>query len=310
VSGSTRTELAGLGVAPSRVTVVPNGIEPAPRVAVRRSAAPRLVVLGRLVPHKRVEHALEVLARLEERWPDLTLSVVGEGWWDERLRAEAERLGVADRVEFHGFLDEDAKHGQLAAAWVHLCPSVKEGWGIVVTEAGAHRTPTVGYRSAGGLNESVLDGRTGLLVDDLDGFTAAVERLLADGVTRTAMGVAAARHAAGLDWDSSVRAWGGVLASARADAGTGGSAAVAVLQDVDRRLVALLDGGAVGVHHGGDARDDGDTGTGTGTEGQQDGQEGLHAATSFPEGRRRSATVDADTVIHNAAPATAPSAAP
>ncbi len=310
VSEATRTELAGLGVAPSRVTVLPNGVEPAPRVAVRRSETPRVVVLGRLVPHKRVEHALEVLARLEERWPDLTLSVVGEGWWDERLRAEAERLGVADRVEFHGFLDEAGKHGELAAAWVHLCPSVKEGWGIVVTEAGSHRTPTVGYRSAGGLNESVLDGRTGLLVDDLDGFTAAVERLLEDGVARTAMGVAAARHAAGLDWDSSVRGWGAVLASERADAGTGGSAAVAVLEDVDRRLAALLEGRAVVGDHGGHTGDGGDTDAGTGAEGQQDGQEELHAATSFPGGRRRSATVDAETVIHNAAPAAAPSAAP
>ncbi|MGY1693971.1 MULTISPECIES: glycosyltransferase family 4 protein [unclassified Geodermatophilus] len=309
VSEATRTELAGLGVSPARVSVVPNGVEPAPPVTVSRSATPRLVVLGRLVPHKRVEHALEVLARLGGRRPDLRLAVVGEGWWEERLRAEAARLGVADRVEFHGFLDEVAKHAQLARAWVHLCPSVKEGWGLVVTEAGAHRTPTVGYRSAGGLNESVRDGRTGLLADDLDGLTAAVERLLGDAAERTAMGAAAARHAAGLDWDSSVRGWGAVLASARADAGTG-SAAGAVVEDVDRLLVALLDRGGVGVDHGGDARDGGGTDAGTGAEGQQDGQEGLHAATRFSGGRRRSGTIDAATVIHNAAPPTVPSAVP
>ncbi|MGY1605759.1 MULTISPECIES: glycosyltransferase family 4 protein [unclassified Geodermatophilus] len=309
VSDATRRELAGLGVAPARVTVVPNGVEPAPPVTVERSAAPRLVVLGRLVPHKRVEHALEVLARLGRHRPDLSLAVVGEGWWDERLRAEAARLGVAHRVEFHGFLGEEAKHAELARAWVHLCPSVKEGWGLVVTEAGAHRTPTVGYRSAGGLTESVLDGRTGLLADDLDGLTAAVERLLDDAPARAAMGAAAARHAAGLDWGSSVRGWGAVLASARADAGTG-SAAGAVVEDVDRLLVALLDRGGVGVDHGGHARDGGGTDTGAGAEGQQDGQEGLHAATRFSGGRRRSGTIDAASVIHNAAPATAPSAAP
>ena len=309
VSEATRAELAGLGVAPDRVAVVPNGVEPAPRVAVRRSRTPRLVVLGRLVPHKRVEHALEVLARLAPERPDLTLAVVGEGWWDERLRAEAERLGVAGRVEFAGFLDEAGKHAELARAWVHLCPSVKEGWGLVVTEAGTHRTPTVGYRSAGGLNESVLDGRTGLLVDDLDGFTAAVEHLLGDEAGRTAMGAAAARHAAGLDWDSSVRSWGAVLASARADAGTG-SAAGAVVEDVDRLLVALLDRRAVGVDDGGDARDGGGTHGRTGAEGQEHGQEGLHAGTRFSGGRRRSATVDARPVIHNAEAAAIPSARP
>jgi glycosyltransferase involved in cell wall biosynthesis len=310
VSEATRTELAGLGVAPARVSVVHNGTEPAPRVAVRRSPSPRLVVLGRLVPHKRVEHALQVLARLGARWPDLSLAVVGEGWWDGRLRAEAERLGVAGRVEFHGFLDEPAKHAQLARAWVHLCPSVKEGWGLVVTEAGAHRTPTVGYRSAGGLTESVRDGRTGLLADDLDGLTAAVEHLLEDGTARTAMGVAAAQHAAGLDWDASVRGWGAVLTAARAGARPAGSAAGAVVEDVDRLLVALLDRGVVGVDDGGDPRDGGGTDGGTGAEGQEHGQEGLHAATRFSGGRRRAATLDAGSVIHNAAPPTVPSAAP
>ncbi|MGY1734537.1 glycosyltransferase family 4 protein [Geodermatophilus sp. SYSU D00684] len=317
VSEATRTELAGLGVAPARVAVVPNGVEPAPSVAVRRSPTPRVVVLGRLVPHKRVEHALEVLARLRRQRPDLVLSVVGEGWWEDRLRAEAERLGVADRVEFHGFLDEPAKHAELARAWLQLCPSVKEGWGLVVTEAGAHRTPTVGYRSSGGLTESVLDGRTGVLVDDLDELTEVVDRLLADPLARSAMGAAAARHAARFDWPSAVRGWArvlrgvlaGVPAPAGADAGRG-SAAGAVVQDVDRLLVALLDGGGVRVDGGRDAGDGGGTDAGTGAEGQEHGQEGLHAGTRFLGGRRRSGTIDAASVIHNAAPATAPSAAP
>ena len=50
-------------------------------------------------------------------------------------------LGVTDVVDFHGHVDEQAKHEELARAWVHLCPSVKEGWGLVVTEAGVHRPP-------------------------------------------------------------------------------------------------------------------------------------------------------------------------
>ncbi|MGY1744378.1 glycosyltransferase family 4 protein [Blastococcus sp. SYSU D00695] len=244
VSDATRAELVELGVDGGRITVVPNGIEPPLPVGTPRSATPRLVVLGRLVPHKRVEHALEVLARLSPRWPDLRLAVVGEGWWDEQLRAEAERLGVADRVEFTGHVDEVTKHRQLAAAWVHLCPSVKEGWGLVVTEAGGHGVPTVGYRSAGGLRESVVDGISGVLVDDLDGMTAAVERLLDEPDTRWSMGAAAARHAASYRWPASVSAFAAVLAGSLRRSGRPDAAGRALLATLDR--AARGDGGRAG----------------------------------------------------------------
>jgi glycosyltransferase involved in cell wall biosynthesis len=301
VSTATAEELAAQGIAAQRISVVPNGVDAPPPVTATRSPQPRLVVLGRLVPHKRVEHALEVLARLRHRWPDLRLSVVGEGWWDGALRARAAELGVTDLVEFTGYVEEQAKHEELARAWVQLCPSVKEGWGLVVTEAGSHGVPTVGYRSAGGLRESVVDGRTGLLVDDLDGMTAAVDRLLADEPARREMGAAAARHAAAYTWPASVSGFAAALAGALR-----GSAVLPVLQDVDP-VAALLDR-AVRIHGGLDAGHRGDPDPGTPAEGEEQREEGLHSGTRFRWGRRRSDTVDAVVKIHNAAPPTIPSA--
>src|SRR4051812_14299886 len=235
VSTATAEELVELGIDAERLSVVRNGVEPAPPVTSVPSLTPRLVVLGRLVPHKRVEHAIEVLARLRDRWPGLRLSVVGEGWWDAELHARAAELGVTDLVDFTGHVDEQTKHEELAPAWVRLGPLVKEGWGLVVTEAGSHRVPTVGYRSSGGLRESVLDGRTGVLVDDLDEMTEAVDRLLADENRRLAMGEAAARHAASFNWPASVRGFASVLASAMREAVPAGvgSVPVAVVEDVD-----------------------------------------------------------------------------
>jgi glycosyltransferase involved in cell wall biosynthesis len=300
VSGATADELGTLGIAADRVTIVPNGVESAPAVTSATSPEPRLVVLGRLVPHKRVEHAIEVLARLQDRRPGLRLSIVGEGWWEEELRTRATELGVADLVEFHGFLDEQAKHEELARAWVQLCPSVKEGWGLVVTEAGSHRVPTVGYRSAGGLRESILDGRTGVLVDDLDEMTEAVDRLLADGPARLRMGEAAARHAGAYSWAASVRNFAGALSAAvRGSAGP-------VLQDVDRLLVAHVD--RVGADRGLDTDDSGDAEHGSSAEREERSDERLHSVTRFRKGRRRSVTVEAPVMIHNTAPRAAPSA--
>lgn len=205
VSEHTKAELAGLGVAPDRVSVVPNGLDPAPRVAAQRDPRPLLVAVSRLVPHKRIEHTIEVVARLRNRWPDLRLSIIGRGPSAEPLAAYAAEHGVADRVTFHGWVDERTKHEILARSWVHLCPSVKEGWGIVVMEAGAHGVPTVAYHAAGGVGESILDGRTGLLADDLDGFVAAAEDLLRRDMRRNVLGLQSREYVAGFEWEHSVR---------------------------------------------------------------------------------------------------------
>lgn len=230
VSGRTRDELADLGVPPDRVTVIHNGTEPALATGVQRHPEPRLVVLGRVVPHKRVEHAVEVVARLADQHPDLRLRVVGDGWWTDEVRAHAVVLGVADRVDQLGHVDEETKHTELASAWVALAPSVKEGWGLCVVEAASHGTPTVAYRDAGGLSESIVDGHTGLLVDDLAAMTEAVGRLLTDDEARDELGREAVLHARHFTWEATVRSWETLLAAQAAGrAPTGGTDTVSPL---------------------------------------------------------------------------------
>jgi glycosyltransferase involved in cell wall biosynthesis len=212
VSESTRAELVGLGVDAERIAVVHNGVSPRPAVAaVRRRAAPQLAVLGRLVPHKQVEHALEVAARLLPRWPDLRLSLIGSGYWAPAILARAEELGLRSRLEVLGHVDEQTKHEVLARSWVHLCPSVKEGWGLAIQEAAQHGVPTVAYRAAGGTVESILDGRTGLLAVDLDEFARATERLLEDELLRIRLGAAAQHRVAEFTWERATDAFSGVL---------------------------------------------------------------------------------------------------
>ncbi|TDC46304.1 glycosyltransferase family 1 protein [Jiangella ureilytica] len=211
VSDITKTELTALGVGPERVDVVHNGTAPAPATTTQRAGSPRICVLGRLVPHKRVEHALRVAARLRPSRPGLRVSVIGDGWWSRQLTDEAKRLGVDDITDFLGFVDEKAKHEELARSWLMLAPSVKEGWGLTVVEAAQHEVPTIGYRSAGGLAESIVDGTTGLLADDLDGLTAATDELLSDEVRRRALGRAAAARAATFTWEQTVRSWDALL---------------------------------------------------------------------------------------------------
>ncbi|AYF75989.1 glycosyltransferase family 1 protein [Nocardia yunnanensis] len=206
VSLPSAEELTALGVAGTRIAVVRNGAEPIPaRVPAgddgTRTAHPSIVVLSRLVPHKQIEDAMAVVAGLRHRIPDLRLDVIGGGWWADNLRAHADELGIADAVTFHGHVDEDEKHRLLARAWVHVLPSRKEGWGLAVIEAAQHGVPTVGYRSSRGLTDSIVDGVTGLLVDDAATLTTAVGELLDDREARTVLGEKARARAREFSWE-------------------------------------------------------------------------------------------------------------
>jgi glycosyltransferase involved in cell wall biosynthesis len=207
VSGRTRDELVELGVAREDIAVIHNGTDAPLALEVGRSDLPTLVVLGRLVPHKRIEHAIDVVARLRPTHPGLRLRIIGHGWWHDHIAEHAEASGVADDVALLGFVDEDTKHAELAQSWVALAPSVKEGWGLCVVEAASHGVPTVAYRDAGGLSESIIDRRTGVLVHDLDEMTHEVAELLADRHTRLEMGEHAKDYARQFSWTVTADYW-------------------------------------------------------------------------------------------------------
>jgi len=140
------------------------------------------------------------------------VTVAGEGWWHHHLTERVAELGLGDAVTFTGHVSEDEKHRLYDRAWVHALPSVKEGWGLVVVEAGMHQTPTVAFRSAGGVQESLVDGETGLLADDEADFTHALGRLLDDPALRDRLGVAADKHARSFTWEASRSQFAEVLA--------------------------------------------------------------------------------------------------
>lgn len=213
VSLPSARDLMSLGVGSDRIAVVRNGLDEAPAatLTVPRSATPRVAVLSRLVPHKQIEDALTAVAQLRSRTPGLHLDILGGGWWEQRLVDHAALLGISDAVTFHGHVDDEIKHDVLQRCWVHVLPSRKEGWALAVTEAAQHAVPTIGYRSSGGLNDSIVDGVTGLLVDDHRGLVDALERLLSDQVLREQLGAKAQARSAEFSWRQSADAMRTVL---------------------------------------------------------------------------------------------------
>lgn len=212
VSQATRAELISHGVHADAITVVHNGTDPLPDSDSAPDTFPRILVLGRLVPHKRVEHVIAAAAVLREAHPELTVAVVGDGWWAPELHEAARRHGVADIVEFTGHVDEREKARQIARAWVLALPSLKEGWGLVVMEAASCAVPSVAYADAGGVTESIIDGETGVLVrGDAADFTQALQSLLSDHTRRQRLGAQAKDRSREFSWDASAAAFEAVL---------------------------------------------------------------------------------------------------
>jgi glycosyltransferase involved in cell wall biosynthesis len=218
VSLPSARDLTGLGVRPGQIAVVRNGLDEAPAhtLTAPRSTTPRVVVLSRLVPHKQIEDALEAVAALRPRMPGLHLDILGGGWWQQRLVDHAALLGISDAVTFHGHVDDETKHHVLQQGWVQVLPSRKEGWALAVTEAGQHGVPTIGYRSSGGLIDSIVDGVTGILVDNREQLVDQLERVLTDDVLRDQLGAKAQARSGEFSWEQSAAAMRAVLESVHA----------------------------------------------------------------------------------------------
>jgi glycosyltransferase involved in cell wall biosynthesis len=140
------------------VTVLPEGSDPHPVPAVAKEPEPTIVFLGRLVAMKRPEHAIEAFRLLRQRYPAAQLWMIGDGPLRARLRSDAPP-GVA----FLGQIGRDELLARLTRAHVLVATSVREGWGLNVSEAAACGTPSIAY-CVPGLADSV-SASGGALVD-------------------------------------------------------------------------------------------------------------------------------------------------
>jgi glycosyltransferase involved in cell wall biosynthesis len=160
------------------------GAEPPPL-----PGAPKLAVVGRLIPIKGHEVLLRAVARARDRIPGLTLEVAGDGELEPELRASAAGLGLGDAVTFLGRVAP--ADPVLERAEVVLVPSFGEGFGMVALEAMERGRPVIAS-AVGGLPEIVDDGRTGLLVPpgDVEALADAIAELASDPGRVAAMGAA------------------------------------------------------------------------------------------------------------------------
>ncbi|MEA2520851.1 MAG: hypothetical protein QOI81_497, partial [Actinomycetota bacterium] len=197
VSGSTMADLDRLGLRDVRV-VLEGRDDPPPVGHLEKEGTPTFAFVGRLSANKRPDHAIEAFRTIRRHLPDARLWMIGRGVLEEELRA-----GAPPGVEFLGRLSRDELFGRMAQAHCLLVPSVREGWGLVITESNGVGTPAVGY-DAPGIRDAIRPGRTGLLAPagEPRGLGERAVEMLSDPVRYEEMRAESRRWAGCFSWDA------------------------------------------------------------------------------------------------------------
>jgi len=134
---------------------------------------------------------LKAFAQAHQRIPELRLTMAGQGEMTPELKEQASKLGVADSIEFVGFVPNDQIYSLLQEHHIMVMPSLEEAFGVAALEAGACGRPVIASR-VGGVPEVLRHDETGLLVPpgDVDALTEAIVTLASDREKCRAMGEA------------------------------------------------------------------------------------------------------------------------
>lgn len=168
-----KTEVRNLFQLPGdKVVTIPNGVNGANYQAEYSSnfrkhyASPEekiVFYVGRIVREKGIQVLLQAIPQILSKNNQTKFIIAGKGPFLDNLKEQANYLGIADRIYFTGFVDDETRNKLYQVADVAVFPSLYEPFGIVALEAMITRTPVV-VSNVGGLAEFIKDGENGLTI--------------------------------------------------------------------------------------------------------------------------------------------------
>lgn len=202
LSESSKAELVSeLGFRADRVRVIQPGIDPRFGPGGERSEVPLVVAVGRLVPVKNFARLIRVMHEVRSTVPDAELVIVGDGYERDDLEALISELDAQQWVRLAGRVSDDELIGLYRRAWTVASTSIREGWGMTLTEAAACGTPAVATRIAGHA-DAIDEGRSGLLGDTDEELAALLRSVLCDAELRGRLQRGALDRASALTWEA------------------------------------------------------------------------------------------------------------
>ncbi|MDO8573022.1 MAG: glycosyltransferase family 4 protein [bacterium] len=166
ISESTKRDLARYGFKKENISIISEGIDikPVERLeSIKKTAIPTVLSLGAVRPMKRTLDIVRGFEIIKAHTPEVKLVIAGDmaGKYGKKVLREIANSNYKDDIEVLGKVSRQEKIRLMQEAHVLAVASLKEGWGLVVTEANSQGTPAVVY-DVDGLRDCVRDGVTGL----------------------------------------------------------------------------------------------------------------------------------------------------
>lgn len=213
-SNGTKKDLLAVGIPERNIYQFKLGLDQKRYVPGIKSSYPLFLCASRLVKMKRTDLVIKAMALLVKKYPKVKLAISGTGYHQiyleklcKNLNLEKDVTFVNKNVWFFSRNTKDQKVKLMQQAWALVYPSVKEGWGMTVTECGACGTPTIATNVTG-LQDSVINGKTGMLIRENPtpkDLADAMEKIIKDKNLREVLGKNAREYAKGFTWENSYR---------------------------------------------------------------------------------------------------------
>lgn len=209
ISPSTKQELIKEGFREEKITVLPMGLTVPYNLKIfLKEKKPSLIYLGRINKLKGVEDAVEAFRIIKQRIPQANFWIVGSGLsnYEDKVKQKVTGYGLENSIKFFGFVSQKKKFELLSRAHILLVPSIHEGWGLIVPEAGLVKTPAVAY-NVPGLRDVIENEVSGLICQENTFFDLAkkIIKLLNNKKLYNYLSKNAQKKAKEMNWENTAK---------------------------------------------------------------------------------------------------------
>ncbi len=216
ISQSTKIDLETFGISSKNITVLPMGINRIIIKEQKKDKNPTMLFAGRLNKIKGIEDAIAAFAIISQKVNKAVFWIVGRGSrnYVDQLKKQVATYKLEKSVIFWDFVSEKEKFELMSRASLLIVPSMREGFGLIVPEAGSVGTPAIVY-DVPGLRDIVVDGRNGIKTkkNNPDELAKEAVRILKDKQLYNRLKTQAEKSSMVYNWDKTAETVMNVLES-------------------------------------------------------------------------------------------------